>query len=407
MQAVKLKDFFRFEIKPFILGAFLSRIMECKDDNGNKYFYAYSNFRSSKAVFKDDFDLVHYSNELKNSLNKKSGYHNWCVEAVNQNGMELRFYILNDSNLSKTLFYKTLYQKVLSSDWALDEALNDSKKDFIRGFMELRGSVDTTAKLIAQDYFYSSRLELKKAQILTDLMNLPIRYANFNARNLQPQFISGENKRNAQFRINAFYYASVIGFLNKYKAQIFENSYHTLGKSICNDVVFYSVNMPTSKNEDITFIKYLNFFTNNIYEKELTAEAIKTLRQELKFDSESSKAKRNQSIITLFNDIAEDKCAICGTTTTFTNKNTGRQHFEIHHVISFHNGTEVDNIANLVKLCPTCHDMLKKNRAEKSIQVKAILKILHEHDEIFEFTSSYLGIDDINELADKIWTMLG
>ena len=51
--------------------------------------------------------------------------------------------------------------------------------------------------------------------------------------------------------------------------------------------------------------------------------------------------------------------------------------------------------------------MLKKNRADKSTQIRAILKILHEHAEIFEFTSSYLGIDDINELADKIWEMLG
>ena len=409
MNNIKLTDFLKLEIKPFLLGAFLSRIMEYKDKNGIAYFYAYSNFRSSKVVYQDDFDLIEYSKELVEVLNKASGHYNWQVHNVSKTGMELRFYIKNDLKMSKTMFYKTLYQKTLSAHWVYDETLNEDKKSFIRGFMELRGSVDTTSKFIAQDYFYDSRLELKKAQILTDLMNLPIKYANFNARNLQPQFVSGERKRNTQFRMNAFYYASTIGFINHYKALVFEKAYRTLSKEIINGIVYYTVNMPVSRNDEVTFIKYLNFFTNNIYEKKLTAEAIKSLRQELNFDydQKGDDKKRNGSLIALFNEISEDKCAICGTTHTFENKSTGRQHFEIHHVISFHNSKEVDNIANLVKLCPTCHDMLKKNRSPKEIQMKAILKILHEHTEIFEFTSSYLGIEDINELADKIWSMLG
>lgn len=408
MKAITINDFFRFEIKPFILGAFLSRIMEYEDDNGQKYFYAYTNFRSSKAVFIDDFNLLDYSSKLNETLNKYSGYHNWIIHSSSKTGLELRFYIKNDQNISRNAFYKYLYQKVMTSDWALSDSLNEEKKSFIRGFMELRGSIDTTMKLIAQDYFYNNRLELKKAQILTDLMNLPIYYANFNARDLQPQFVSGERKRNTQFRINLYFYASTIGFINLYKAQIFENSYYTHGKYQIDDIVYYNVELPASRNKDITFIKHLNFFTNNIYEKNLTKDVIQQYREELDFDSPTSNnQQRNQSIISLFSKISEDKCAICGTTKTFTNKNTGRQYFEIHHVISFYNGKDLDNIANLVKLCPNCHDMLKKNRSMKNEQVSAIIKILHNHPEVFEFTSSYLAIDDINELANKIWEMLG
>ncbi len=408
MEYIKIKDFLNMEIRPFILGAFLSRTMTETID-GKSFFYAYTSFRSSKIIYRDEFDLVSYSKVLIDKLNKASGHYKWQVKYLNETSMELRFYILNDINMPKSMFFKTLYQKVMSSSWALDEELNEDKKKFIRGFMELRGSVDTTAKLIAQDYFYDNRLELKKAQILTDLMGLPIKYANFNARNLQPQYISGENKRNTQFRINILFYAKYIGFMNEYKALIFDRAYTSDGKELIDDIIYFNINMPKPKNDDITFIKYLNFFTNNIYEKELTKPAIEQLRKDLGFSNEQTENsnKRNMSIIALFSEISEDKCAVCGTTTTFINQKTGRNHFEIHHVISFCNGKEVDNIANLVKLCPTCHDMLKKNRASKETQIKAILKILHEHIEIFEFTSSYLGIDDINELASKIWEMLG
>ena len=150
----------------------------------------------------------------------------------------------------------------------------------------------------------------------------------------------------------------------------------------------------------------LNYF---IYEKKLTPVAIAELRKKLGFtdNSPSEKTNRNRTIIELFNEISEDKCAICGTTETFVNKRTGKQHFEIHHVISYKNGIELDNIANLVKLCPTCHDMLKKNATAKEKQIKAILKILSEHSEVLEFAKSYLQIDDINELGEEIWTMLG
>lgn len=409
MKRISVSEFLsKKEIKPFLYGAFLNRIMVEKS-NDQSYFYAYTSFRTSKAVYKDDFDFISYSDEFIQSLNHYSGFYNWEKYIVKEQSMDLRFYLVNDLKITKTQFYNLLYKKLLASDWVSEPEMNEEKKSFIRGFMELRGSVDTTAKLIAQDYFYNNNIELKKGQILTNLMDLPISYANFNARNLQPQYVSGENQRNAQFRINLMYYAHVIGFINKYKALVFSNSYSHRGQKEIDNITYFYVDVPQKKDYDASFIKYLNFFTNYIYEKRLTPAAIRELRKKLGFtdSTPSTNANRNRTIIELFNEIAEDKCAICGTTTTFASPKTGRQHFEIHHVISFKNGIELDNIANLVKLCPTCHDMLKKNAAPKDKQIKAILKILSEHTEVLEFAKSYLQSDDINEIAEQIWELLG
>ncbi len=407
-QYIKLSDFLKYEIKPFLSGTFLSRIMEEEIDSKH-FFYAYTAFRSSKAVFEKDFPLKEYAPKLAEKMNSFSGYKNWHVEKASNSNVDIRFYILDDLNITKKTFYRLVYQKMMSSEWIIDEHFNDDKKSFIRGFVECRGSVDTTARLLAQDYFYDDRTELKKALILTDMMDVPYEYANFNARDLQPQYVSGENKRNAQFRINLFYYANKTGFLNEYKAKVFHNSYTHGGSYVLNDITYFYVNVPTPKTNN-SFITYLNFFTNNIYEKFLTENAVKTLRNKLGFKTDSSKKTRNlrnQTIINLYREISEDKCAICGTTKTFLNKNTGRQHFEIHHVISYVNGQECDNIANLVKLCPTCHDSLKRGATDKALQVKKIVKILSEHPETHEFAESYFMENDINELAEKICEKLG
>ena len=372
------------------------------------FFYAYTSFRQSKAVFECDFPLPDYAPILVEKMNWFSGHKNWCIEKVSNTVVDIRFYVLDDLKISKKAFYKILYQKMMSSDWIMEDGFTESKKSFIRGFIECRGSVDTTAKLIAQDYFYDDRTELKKALLLTDLMDLPCEYANFNARDLQPQFVAGIVKRNTQFRINAYFYANKIGFLNDYKAKVFDNSYPTRGSKIADKITYFSVEIPTPKSNS-QFLSYINFFTNNIYERSLNEAAIKQLRKQLGFkncDASAEKKKRNQTIISLYREISEDKCAICGTTKTFLNKNTGRQHFEIHHVISYANGQECDNIANLVKLCPTCHDSLKKGATSKAEQIRKIIKILNEHSEIYEFADSYFMLGDINELAEKVWEHL-
>ena len=408
MKYVKISDFFkRKTLKPFLLGAFLSRVME-ETIEGKKYFYAYSSFKSSKVVDFGDFDFNELSKSLINKFNLRSGFDNWIVFKVTDKSMELRFYVLNDIDISKIFFYKSLFQKVMQSDWITEPDLNDKKRDFIRGFIELRGSVDTTAKLIAQDYFYDDRMELKKAQILTDFMSVPLRFANFNARNLQPDYVSGKNMRNTQFRINLYFYAKFIGFINEYKAEIFNESYYSYSKHIIDYCTYFDVEIPKGKVTTAKFIEYLNFFTDNIYEKKLTPEIVNEYRKVLGFDIENdSSPSRNKKIIEVYSNAIPDVCAICGTTKTSFNPRTGKQNFEIHHVISLNNGQIYDDIKNLVKLCPTCHDMLKKNHATKEEQMNGIRTILYGHEEVRDYVSSVLCIDDINELVEKIWEMLG
>lgn len=401
----------KHEIKPFLLGVLFSRIMPKPVENViPEYFYGYTWFKASKAVYTTDFNLSEYANELVKTYNSQSGFETWVVDSATPSKVILKFYIKNDLNINSTQFYNLVYQKLLRSSWLSGENVNEDKKSFIRGYMETRGSIDTSAKYISQDYFYNNATELKRVQFLTDMIGLPIAYANFNPRNMQPQFVSGENRRNPQFRINIFYYAKEIGFLNEYKAMIFENAYHAIKKDVYvkNGIKYYVLQVPEI-NDDVTFIKYLQFFTNNIYKKDLDVSKIAELRRRLGFKDKKSGTltkHRDKSIIDIFRSISEDKCALCGVTKTFSNENE-REYFEIHHMIPYHNGIQYDNIANLVKLCPTCHTLFKKGRSSKQTQIDGIKKILNNNESILQYTSAALGEDDVENIAQRIYELLG
>jgi len=406
---INASDLLKYDITPFLFGVLYSRIMPKPSDTANpKKFYLYTEFKTSKAVSKTIFSLSEYANELVKQYNQVSGYFNWEIYNASDNNVTLRFYIYNDLNINSAEFYNLVYKKLRNSQWLYSDSISEDKKNFLRGYMETRGSVDISLKLFAQDYFYNNRFELKRVLLLTDDIGLPVSYANFNPRNMQPQFVSGTNRRNAQFRINLFFYAKEIGFINKYKALVFEKAYKASLKTIKNGVIYFHVIVPNINNS-VAFIKYINFFTNNIYNKELTPEKINILRREIGFSVSShlSQQRRNQTIVELFDELSEDKCALCGTTHTFIKKTNGRQSFEIHHMIPYHNGQKYDNIANFVKLCPTCHHSLKKGCSTKENQIKSIITILGKHPEVFEYTSSALGIENLPELAEEIWNLLG
>lgn len=279
---------------------------------------------------------------------------------------------------------------------------------FIRGFMESRGSVDTTANYLSQDYFFKDSRELKKALLLYENCNIPLNFLNINFRNLQPQYVEEIQKRNTQFRMNCKYYANVIGFFNKYKSKIFKEVYaQHIEPHVIDNIEYYNIEYDNVKFNNKSFINIINFFTNYIYEKKLTKPLIEKYRNDLEFNSnEGGSFSRSSKLRNVFDSITEDKCALCNTTKTFTKKNSNKQYFEIHHVISLHKEKYLDNLCNLVKLCPTCHDSLKKNASSKDEQIRAIKKILQKQ-EIFDFCSAYFGEDDIEKLAILIWEQLG
>lgn len=138
----------------------------------------------------------------------------------------------NDLDLNNDRFYKLLLRKIMLSPFFISEIMDDDKKAFIRGFFEIRGSVDTSRPYLSQDYFFNSELELKRVRLLMDNFNIPEGVFNINFRELQSQFVSGENKRNTQLRINLFWYAKNIGFINEYKAKIIKKIYSISYKKI-------------------------------------------------------------------------------------------------------------------------------------------------------------------------------
>lgn len=412
MKSILASDLLKYEIKPFLFGALFSRITIEKDKNHDEYFYfiGYTSFKVSKALLK--YDFVKCANELVEKYNNESGNDNWIIHKVNPNAkeqqtaVELRFYIKNNLNLNLATFNNLVYKKLMQCDWLYESGLNENKKAFVRGYMETRGSVDIGRQYITQDYYYNNRTELKRVLVFADHIGIPIAYLNFNPREMQPN----SKEKATQFRINIFWYAKEIGFINKYKAQIFANAYASKVAEMIslNDITYSTVFVPKISDE-VTFNKMLNFYSNNIFDKKLNSSQIDCLRKEAGFNnrqSDTNKPIRNQSLVAIFDDCEDDKCALCSTAKTYTKPN-GRQGFEIHHMIPFHKGKEYDHIGNFVKLCSNCHDSLKKGRASKEQQINNIISILHKKPEVFDYTSAALKENEITILANRIWEMLG
>lgn len=410
MNFIKLTDFIKLEKKPFLLGNFLSRIQTTVINN-KEYFYTYSYNRASKYVFKSDFDLDTYNDELIQIFNKESGYHNWHRHKREMDYIDIRFYILNDCNFSFLQFYNLIIDNVYKIITHLqNNTYSEDAKSFIRGFFESRGSVDIIRKYLAQDYYYDDRNQLKKALVLTNHFSIPEQFINFNLRELQPDFTTGKNKRNTQLRLNLNFYASKIGFMNKYKALIYEKGMKAEKPKIIDSIYYYPNAHISDKFNSSQFFKRLNFFTNSIYENKLTDSVVSEFRSLLKFDSNDktdNKKSRNMNIIKIYKEISEDECALCKKTKTFTSKSTNRQYFEIHHVLPFHSDENADNFANLVKLCPECHRKLKKNAADKNEQIQSIIIILTNRAIVFEYLSAIFNTSNIIELANIIYERLG
>lgn len=404
--SIKVSDILRFEITPFLFGVLFSRIKIIDES----FFMGYTFFKVSKALIQYDFEKC--ANDLVKSYDKASGYKNWTIHYINtkpvkkdqETAVELRFYIENDQNLSLQTFNNAIYKKLMKCEWLYESDLNDHKKSFVRGFTETRGSIDITAKFIAQDYYYDNEIELNRIFVFSNHIGIPVQYLNFNPRETQPN----SKEKNTQFRINIFWYAYYIGFINNYKADIFSNAYsRDIDDTYSKDNVIYSLVPIPPMTDNITFSKMLNFFSKKVFKKSLNDSEIEILRKELGFDKGAiGKSSRSQSLKVIFDNMEEDKCASCGATNTHT-KTTGRQYFEIHHMISVHNEQKYDNLGNLVKLCPNCHTILKKGRASKNEQIETIKRILINKHEVYNYISDALGDDNIDKISNRIYELLG
>jgi hypothetical protein len=411
---IKVSEFLSNNLNPFLSGAYIGRTIV---EDG--YIYTVSTFKKVKTVVDDEQNTRIYNQSREkyvDKLKKISEVDNsWFIKKIAPKSIKPKarcdyFHVLeNDLKLTQKSFFNKLYRKIVSeTEWMYEDSLTENKKRFISGFMELRGSIDTGRPYITQDYFYNSEFESRKISILMDYCNVPIDMMNINFRDLQPEFVNDINRRNTQFRINLKWYVNYIGLINEYKALIFENNY-TYTEKYEKDSRFYFSNNITVNNYRDQVNQRLRFYTATIYDKILKKNEIDKLRSTLGFDKKS--VSRNREIVEYIRLNTPDECDSCKgkyelEARTFISSKTGRPYFEIHHVISFGNNKELDDINNLSKLCPICHDNLKKGRGTEADQKEIILSILLNNDRNRDFCEHYFDESNIEILTNLIFESL-
>ena len=138
---IKVSDFFKDKnFNPFVLGAFFSRYIFSED---KKSIYTETYFKKSKY---EKFPISEYKNDYLNTLNKISKPYNWTLTKTANTIFKATLSLENDLNLDEDSFSNKLYTYTISK--ILNDLFETSKKDFIRGFFEPRGSIDTTMKLL-------------------------------------------------------------------------------------------------------------------------------------------------------------------------------------------------------------------------------------------------------------------
>lgn len=398
----------------------MSRIVKTKD---NKYFAAISSYRKSKLfeIEKNTFD--NYNKEYVDKLNKITEKKYWITNnefkknhpTLKLNGSPNAIFLIeNDLEITKEQFFNILYRKLFDTNsWLWNENLTNDKKNFIRGFFELRGSIDPKPKWISIDYYYDNSFELSKAIIFDRYLNIPYYIINFNFRELQNQYINGV-KRNTQLRLNLNWYLENIGLINDYKKGIVKNSFNnvlTPEKIIKKDEITYLDIGTKTHQKTHQFSSRLEYYSTNIFGKKLSNEEINELRLELGFDESSNTYNRNKELSELVRLHTPNVCSGCMDKynikdRTFIHKKTKKPYFEIHHNISLNNQKDLDHIDNLVKLCPVCHSNLKKGVGMENDQKNIIEKIITINPNLFDFASHFFNTNIKNELVEEIYKNL-
>lgn len=419
---IKVSELLKNEIHPLIHGALISRIIVSNDD---KYFAAVSSYQKSTKLDEDEFDFDLYTDKYVDTLNELTNTKTWIsLDSYNRHfrfcnfsfrGKEKAIFIIdNDLNISKDSFYNQLYAKLFNEcEYIQEDSLNEQKKNFIRGFCELRGSIDTNRPLLAMDYFYDSIFELGKARLLNEYFSVPYYIININFRDLQNDFVNSINRRNTQLRLQLNWYVNNIGLINDYKTKIIEKVYHIYGNGKIGSINYISMPTIESRGSNL-FIQRLSHFSTKIFGKVLSEKDIEKLRNELGFDIETQEidvVKRNKDIVELVRLFTPDVCAGCQNefeldNRTFVHRRTGRPYFEIHHNISFANKIELDHEDNLVKLCPVCHTCIKSGVGMPNDQKHIIENILVSQPHVKDFASHFFNTNQNHELINNIYRSL-
>lgn len=313
---------------------------------------------------------------------------------------EYRCYIDNDLGYTFDNFINNLTTNIMVLLSKNDYGFNLDKEIGLAIFI-LRGSIDFARNYMSIDL----KRNIENENYLNNMMkilvssNEVIKYLNFNFRNLQGQYVSGENKRNNQLRMNLRWISNNLineyKLLNIYKYNILESNQDKVG------------NLPKSDEMYIMFLKRMQYYSKNIMGKELSDKELNSFRNDL-FNEETDKVVRNKQIQLLIKSTTEDICVACNTIYNISNRSfivpkDNRFYFEYHHVISFSRDKEnLDIPDNLVKLCPTCHRAMTPNRADNDYQKMLIKNILECRKDTLEFCKLYFDTINLEQTINKI-----
>lgn len=410
---LKLSDFLNMEIKPFILGSFFSRIIFSKD---NEYIYTNISYKKSKKI--EDINNIKFNTESDKyyeNINIISGKFKWIKkDELKKYNLKIKkdstFYFVLENDLEYNLdkFYSFINKAIYSKEWLYELKLNEEKIQFLAGFMENRGSIDTSRGFITIDYFYKNTFQLKRINIFYTYFEIPASVLNINIRELQKEFIDGK-ERNTQFRIKINWYVNYIGLYNGYKATILKENFANEKSENKNYRTYFYNNININSNKSIVDER-LEYYANNIlFNKNF--DIIKS-RKELGFilEKEYNEISRNRQIVKYILENEIDECCGCKNKYKIENrsfkKRNGKYYLEVHHMISLANDKyKLDVLENLVKLCPVCHRQLKKNSGMENEQKELIKEILNNNPIVNEFCQNFLYEFEDN-LVDKIYTML-
>ncbi|TWT16474.1 HNH endonuclease [Streptococcus sp. sy010] len=310
----------------------------------------------------------------------------------------------NDLKLSFDDFIKKLRALIMVNLSKIDD-LEVIDKEMALAIIILRGSVDFTRNFMAVDIKRCNASEVyldSLFRIVTSSDDL-IKYLNWNFRELQKQYVTGESLRNTQLRINLRwvfnYLLSEIKQLSSYRYDLLESNQNQIG------------NLPQSNKSYETFLSRLSLYREKIAGQKLNETEILSFRNEL-FAEDNKIPRRSTQVKLVISNSTADKCSACYKyypidCRSFKQPKDGRYYFEYHHVISFSNDkTKLDISDNVVKLCPTCHRAMTPNRAESAYQKELIKNILFDRSDIMAFTKTYLNTNTDKETINKIYELL-
>lgn len=377
------------------LETLFAAFVNCEPDDNGEGFNLISKYTKNKFHEFESENFVSINNELM-----KQYFDLDFVSGVDKQGKKVHSFFIVTKD-SSDVFFEKIYLKI--QNLRVHNHISDIEfeQKMLLSFFMLRGSHDFNNNWYAVDIKESVTTEKYLDLLFKLLTNVKdIKQLNWNFRDVQPQQVSGESNRDNQLRINLRYFYDMVkdkaGSINKYR-------YLTLKNNECK-----IKNIAKKSN----FINRLLFYRDNVLNKIKTPREIEQLRKELGFEYDTkidNKVKRNQSIVQYVRVYFPDECAACKqqyhiADRSFKYRNSERYYMEVHHCISFSADNTCDQIDNLVKLCPTCHRALTKNRADEIYQRELITRIFDNAPEAKLFCLNF--VENENQLVDFVYERL-